>query len=303
MTAIDLAAPMLRYGHARAAGMGVHNIRFVQGNVETLAFPDGHFDFVYSTMFFHETSHGALRRILRETDRVLAPAGCTSTSSSRRIAAWTSSRSSCATGTATTTTSRSGRHCTTPTCRPCSGSSGFRGDRLFETQIHAIVEDEMPKVAGEVEDFGRGGMWYAFGSERVPSTPGNARASQAGDMKPEDVLRLANAAPSGKRPHFFADADIDRLLAIVWAMAGELAVTRERLDTVERLLAARDTLARADIEAYRPDPEAARERGQWQLEYIGRLLRVLQQEVEAMQRGAGRASPPPKTSSRELASR
>jgi hypothetical protein len=24
----------------------------------------------------------------------------------------------------------------------------------------------MPKVAEEVEDFGRGGMWYAFGSER-----------------------------------------------------------------------------------------------------------------------------------------
>ena len=23
-------------------------------------------------------------------------------------------------------------------------------------------------------------------------------------MKPEDVLRLAGAAPSGKRPHFFA---------------------------------------------------------------------------------------------------
>ena len=44
---------------------------------------------------------------------------------------------------------------------------GFEGDTVFETTIHAIVEDEMPKVAGEVEDFGRGGMWYAFGSERA----------------------------------------------------------------------------------------------------------------------------------------
>ena len=26
---------------------------------------------------------------------------------------------------------------------------------------------DAPKVAGEVEDFGRGGMWYAFGSERA----------------------------------------------------------------------------------------------------------------------------------------
>ncbi len=120
-------------------------------------------------------------------------------------------------------------------------------------------------------------------------------------MSPDDVIRLANAAPSGKRPHFFADADVDRLLAIVWAMAGELAVTRERLDTVERLLAARECLARADIDAYRPDPDAARERGQWQLEYIGRLLRVLQQEVETLQRGA--AEPSAEEVARELASR
>jgi hypothetical protein len=43
---------------------------------------------------------------------------------------------------------------------------GFARDACFETSIHAIVEDEMPKVDQAVEDFGRGGMWYAFGSER-----------------------------------------------------------------------------------------------------------------------------------------
>lgn len=117
-------------------------------------------------------------------------------------------------------------------------------------------------------------------------------------MKPEDVLRLAGAAASGKRPHFFADPDVDRLLAIVWAMAGELAVTRERLDTVERLLQAGQVLSREAIESYQPDAEAARERGRQQLEYIARLLRVLQQEVEQMQRGLGPSS---EDVSRELA--
>lgn len=120
-------------------------------------------------------------------------------------------------------------------------------------------------------------------------------------MKPDEVLRLANAAASGKRPYFFADADVDRLLAIVWAMAGELAVTRERLDTVERLLAAHEVLARTEIEGYRPDQQAAQERGQWHLEYVARLLRILQQEVEAMQRGA--EQPSAEDVSRELASR
>ena len=103
-------------------------------------------------------------------------------------------------------------------------------------------------------------------------------------MNELELQKLVNAAASGKRPHFFDDADIDRLLAIVWAMAGELAVTRERLDTVERLLAERDILDRTRIDAYRPDPVAAGERGRWQIEYIARLLRVLQQDVDALKR-------------------
>jgi hypothetical protein len=102
-------------------------------------------------------------------------------------------------------------------------------------------------------------------------------------MNDLELQKLINAAASGKRPHFFGDYDVDRLLAIVWAMAGELAVTRERLDTVERLLAERQLLDRAQIDAYRPDAVAAEERGWWQIEYIARLLRILQQEVDALQ--------------------
>lgn len=98
-----------------------------------------------------------------------------------------------------------------------------------------------------------------------------------------ELQKLINAAASGKRPHFFGDHDVDRLLAIVWAMAGELAVTRERLDTVERLLANHELLNRAEIDAYRPDAKAAEERGRWQIEYIARLLRIMQQEVDALQ--------------------
>jgi len=86
----------------------------------------------------------------------------------------------------------------------------------------------------------------------------------------------------------FADHDVDRLLAIVWAMAGELAVTRERLDTVERLLSKRQLLDRANIDAYRPDATVAEERGWWQIEYIARLLRILQQEVDTLQGKSGK---------------
>ncbi len=168
LTAVDLAAPMLRYGHARAAGMGVSNVRFVQGNVESLPYPAGHFDFIYSTMFFHETSHGALRRILRETDRLLAPGGLHihleqppyrgMDEFEKFLRDWDCYNNNEPFWTTVHDTDMP----------QLLDELGFGGDRVFETQIDAIVEDEMPKVAGQVEDFGRGGMWYAFGSERAP---------------------------------------------------------------------------------------------------------------------------------------
>jgi len=40
---------------------------------------------------------------------------------------------------------------------------GVTRDRVFETEIHALVEDEMRKVSTKVGDYGRGGMWYACG--------------------------------------------------------------------------------------------------------------------------------------------
>jgi hypothetical protein len=109
-------------------------------------------------------------------------------------------------------------------------------------------------------------------------------------MQHSDVIKLANAAAQGKRPYFFSQPDVDRLLAIVMALVGELAVTRERLDTVERLLAAKSVLDRSEVEGYRPTEIAERERGQAQIEYIARVLRILEQEADALRRGASEQS-------------
>ncbi len=98
-----------------------------------------------------------------------------------------------------------------------------------------------------------------------------------------DVNALANAKAKGKRPYFFDDPAVERVLAITMAVAGELAVTRERLDTVERLLEAGTSVTKANIEAYRPDDDAARERQEWHAEYINRILRIVHQELEGLQ--------------------
>jgi len=71
---IDVAAPTLRFGHALAAHEGVP-IHFSQQNAEATDFPDGHFDLIVSSFFFHEVSSVAVPRILRECARLLAPGG------------------------------------------------------------------------------------------------------------------------------------------------------------------------------------------------------------------------------------
>lgn len=97
-----------------------------------------------------------------------------------------------------------------------------------------------------------------------------------------DPLKLAGAKPKGKRPYFLKDPDVERVLAVTMALAQEVAVMRERLDTVERLLDDKGTLTRADIEQYTPTKAAAEERGAWTQEYLARILRIYQQEIEAL---------------------
>ena len=101
--------------------------------------------------------------------------------------------------------------------------------------------------------------------------------------EPVDWIARAGAKPKGRRPDFFEDPAVDRLLSLTMAVMGEVAVLRERLDTVERLLAAKGTISRADIESYAPDRAAAEERGLLTKAYIARVMRGFQQEVEAME--------------------
>jgi hypothetical protein len=98
------------------------------------------------------------------------------------------------------------------------------------------------------------------------------------------ALAQAGRKPAGKRPYFL-HAEVERVMAITMAVAQELAVARERIDTLERLLEAKGVLDRPEIEAFVPAPEQAAERGLWTQEYIARVLRILQQEGEAIAAG------------------
>jgi hypothetical protein len=97
-----------------------------------------------------------------------------------------------------------------------------------------------------------------------------------------DWIARAGVKAKGKRPAYFEDPAIDRTLSIVMALVAEVSVMRERIDTIERLLEAKCSLTRADIENYTPDRAAGKERGLLTKAYIARIMRGVQQDMEAL---------------------
>ncbi len=99
-------------------------------------------------------------------------------------------------------------------------------------------------------------------------------------MSFNDALSEAGAKPAGKRPYFL-EAQVERVLAITMSLAQELAVARQRADTLERLLKAKGIVVEGEIDSFTPDAAASAERQMWNQEFIARILRIVQQENEA----------------------
>jgi hypothetical protein len=100
-----------------------------------------------------------------------------------------------------------------------------------------------------------------------------------------DPFLQAGAKSKGARPWFLKDGDVERVLNITMALAQEVSVLRERLDTVERLLERGDTVSKAAIDGFEPTREEAAERALTTQEFIARILRVIQQDREAIEAG------------------
>ncbi|GAM06739.1 hypothetical protein [Novosphingobium sp. MBES04] len=98
-----------------------------------------------------------------------------------------------------------------------------------------------------------------------------------------DWIARSGARAKGGRPAFFDEMALDRLYSLTLSLTAELAATRERLDTVERLLELEGSIDRTKIERYEPDRNAGEERGIAMRAYIARVMRGFQQEVEAME--------------------
>ena len=80
--------------------------------------------------------------------------------------------------------------------------------------------------------------------------------------------------PKGKRPAFFDDPSVDQLMTFVLELTTEVAVLRERLDTVEQLLERDGKVTRASIAASSPGAELEAERNAWRDAYLKRVFRL-----------------------------
>ena len=77
-----------------------------------------------------------------------------------------------------------------------------------------------------------------------------------------------------------------RLTAMVAALTSELAVVRERLDTVERLSESAGTFTQDQVEAFEPSREAEAERDALRRRTVEKVYRPLRDDAERAARAA-----------------
>jgi len=89
----------------------------------------------------------------------------------------------------------------------------------------------------------------------------------------------------GERPYFFEDPNVDKVIAMVMGLAGEVAVLHDRVDTMERLLEKKAGIKRAEIEKYKPTAKVTAERARWREQFLSEVLRIVEIEQEALAKG------------------
>lgn len=115
-----------------------------------------------------------------------------------------------------------------------------------------------------------------------PSSTADSVGEAVPGSTPEDIKRIRTA--KGRRPYFFDDPNIDRLIAMLMALVAEVSVIRERLDTHERLAQENRVATPDEIESYEPPDHVLQERADRRERYIGRILRIQTDELERIAR-------------------
>ena len=84
---------------------------------------------------------------------------------------------------------------------------------------------------------------------------------------------------SGKNPVFFEDPVLDRMMAMILTLAEELAVTKEQLDSLHRVMISEGVIGEGAIEKLVTDPAVQAERQQQHQRLVARLLAGVENEM------------------------
>jgi hypothetical protein len=83
----------------------------------------------------------------------------------------------------------------------------------------------------------------------------------------------------GKRPMFYDAPGMDQAMSMILVLANELSVMRDRLDTVEKVAAAKGVMLDAEIEAYQPDQSVLEAREARRQDFLARLYYLARKDA------------------------
>jgi hypothetical protein len=118
----------------------------------------------------------------------------------------------------------------------------------------------------------------AAARKRAPKVASKVAQKIAPKVAPE--IRLPRIA-KGKKPQYFSDPAIDKLLWMTLTLMEELSVARDRIDTLERLLDDRGLLRQEDVDGFIPGPTARALRAARRAGFVDRMMRAAQAELGA----------------------
>lgn len=162
--AIDAGAGLLRYAAARAASLGITNVRWVQADIEHIPERFGGADLAYTAIVLHETSHEALRNVFRSCRERLAPGGLTLHIEQppyddkpwfeQCMRDWDGRFNN----------ERFWSRIYELDLGDELAQAGFEASRTFADSISAVPWNTDPRAPGKMEDYGRTGNWQVVGA-------------------------------------------------------------------------------------------------------------------------------------------
>ena len=274
--AVDVAAPMLRYAHARAEALGAR-VHYRQMDASQCDFGDEPgFDIVWSSMFLHELPPKKVHAVFREAYRLLRPA-----------------RADAAHGAAPELPHRAVRELL------------FRLGQLL--QPGALLQGVPRHASDRLLHGGRLRRVELRGIHRAQPCPQRRRGTSgvriagrynrgrehrtSGAVDPLVLLRRLEVGPGpcprippetrlrdltrGKQPRFFDVQGVDELVSITMGLAQELWAVRERLAAVEAL--GKAGIGTEAVEAYEFSDEERAALDRERKEFIERIYFVLRE--------------------------